>query len=432
MKIGVLGAGYVGLVTGTCLAESGNDVVVVDVDEAKVATLRRGQAPIYEPGLEELLRRNVREERLTFTTDLAACVKASEAIFIAVGTPGDDVGRTDLKFVEAAARGIARSLDGPKIVILKSTVPVGTADRVRAWMKEETAHPVSVVSNPEFLKEGTAVEDFMKPDRVVIGADDPKAVEFMSSLYAPFVRTGHPILSMDNRSAEMVKYAANAMLACRISFMNEIASICERLGANVEKVRVGIGTDERIGFPFLFPGLGYGGSCFPKDVQSLMRASQEAGIEAHILQATDRVNREQRQRFLKKIETHFKGEISGKTFAAWGLAFKPNTDDMREAPSVTILEALLGKGARVKAFDPVAVPTARKVFGDRIAYANSPYQAAEGADALLLLTEWNEFRRPDPKRLKGLMRSPVVFDGRNIFDAEAFRREGFVYIGVGQ
>src|SRR4051794_30525308 len=431
MRIAVVGTGYVGLVTGTCFAESGNHVVCVDVDTAKIERLRRGEVPIYEPGLEELLRKNMKSKRLRFVTGLAEAVRASDVVFIAVGTPMSDTGEANLTYVLAAAEQIANAVAHYTVVVTKSTVPVGTAAKVRALIAGLTKVEVDVVSNPEFLKEGAALEDFLKPDRVVIGADSERARRIMGELYAPFVRTENPILYMDTRSAEMTKYAANAMLATRISFMNDIAALCEKVGADVEFVRKGMGADRRIGYPFLHPGIGYGGSCFPKDVKALVATGREHGLELEILHAVERTNARQKRCLLTKALRHF-GDLADKTFAVWGLAFKPKTDDMREAPSVELIEGLLGKGARVQCHDPVAAKVAQRYFGNRVLYAPSNYAAAEGADALFLVTEWSEFRRPDFKRLKSLMKSPVVFDGRNVFDPAQMREEAFTYFGVGR
>jgi UDPglucose 6-dehydrogenase len=431
MKIAVIGTGYVGLVAGTCLADSGNDVVCVDIDERKIATLRKGELPIYEPGLQELVDKNVRERRLSFTTDLPAAVAPSEVVFIAVGTPEGESGEADLQYVLAAAREVARAITRYTVIVDKSTVPVGTADKVRAEIAKLTTLEFDVVSNPEFLKEGAALDDFLKPDRVVIGVSSARARQVMAELYAPFVRTENPILFMDLRSAEMTKYAANAMLATRISFMNDIAALCERVGADVDQVRRGMGADRRIGYPFLFPGVGYGGSCFPKDVTALISIAREEGIELDLLRAVERTNDRQKRLLLNKAVKHF-GSIEGRTFALWGLSFKPKTDDMREAPSIVLVEGLLGKGARVRAHDPVAQPAARRYFGDRVAYAATPYDALEGADALFVVTEWNEFRHPDFARMKSLMRSPVVFDGRNVFNPTTMRERGFTWYGIGR
>ena len=431
MRIGVVGTGYVGLVVGTCLAENGNAVVCVDTDDGKIAALRRGEVPIYEPGLDEMISRNVAEERLSFSTDVAAAVRASEILFIAVGTPQGEDGSADMTHVLKVAEEIGRSMNGYKIVVNKSTVPVGTARRVRDVVSKLTAHPFSVVSNPEFLKEGAAVDDFLKPDRVVIGTDDARAEAVMRELYAPFVRTGNPILVMDLASAELTKYAANAMLASRISFMNEIANLCDRVGADVGEVRKGIGTDSRIGSSFLFPGIGYGGSCFPKDVKALLLIGEHAGVPLHVVAAVDRVNEAQRVVLVPRIEAHL-GGLRGKVVAVWGLAFKPRTDDLREAPALAVVEALLARGASVRVYDPKAVPAARRILGDRVTFCHRSYEAVEGADALVLATEWNEFREPDFPRVRSLMRHPAIFDGRNIYNPQHLREMGFHYEAVGR
>jgi UDPglucose 6-dehydrogenase len=426
-----VGSGYVGLVVGACLAENGNSVVCVDSDAAKVERLKRGEIPIYEPGLNEMVPRNVAEERLSFTTDLAGVVRRSEVVFIAVGTPQDEDGSADLTHVLDVARGIGRAMNGFKVIVNKSTVPVGTARKVREVVASLTDHPFAVVSNPEFLKEGTAVDDFLKPDRVVIGTDDPKVEALMRQLYEPFVRTGKPILVMDPASAEITKYAANAMLATRISFMNEIANYCDRVGADVRHVRLGMGTDARIGASFLFPGVGYGGSCFPKDVKALIRMGQDGGVALNVIEAVEKTNESQKSILVPRIEAHL-GALAGKRIAVWGLAFKPRTDDMREAPAIAIIERLLAAGASVAAYDPKAEEQARRVFGDRIGFCGRAYEAVAGADALVVVTEWNEFREPDFAKIKSLMRTPAVFDGRNIYDPRVLRAAGFHYEGVGR
>ncbi len=431
MRIAVIGTGYVGLVAGTCFADSGNEVRCVDVDRAKIDQLGRGELPIYEPGLEELVARNVKERRLSFTTDLAAAVKGAQVIFIAVGTPPGENGDADLQHVLAAARQIGQALDGYAVIVDKSTVPVGTADRVKAEIAKVTNQPFDVVSNPEFLKEGAAVDDFQRPDRIVVGCDSEKSRALMAELYAPFVRTEHPIFFMDPRSAELTKYAANAMLALRISFMNEIAALCEKVNADVDMVRKGLGSDKRIGFPFLFPGVGYGGSCFPKDVKALAATAREHGLEYDLLRAVERINDRQKKLLVQKAVKHY-GSLEGKTFAVWGLAFKPKTDDMREAPAVDVVEGLLGKGARLRAHDPVAEKVASRLFGSRVQLASDPYAALEGADGLFVVTEWNEFRQPDFDRMRDLMKSPVVFDGRNVYDPKRMRERGFTYYGIGR
>ncbi|MBI3724025.1 UDP-glucose/GDP-mannose dehydrogenase family protein [bacterium] len=431
MKIAVIGTGYVGLVTGTCFAESGNDVICVDVDREKIDLLRSGKVPIYEPGLEELIKRNVEEERIKFTTSLDEAVKASLLVFVCVGTPSRADGSPDMKYVLAAAAEIGRAIDGYRVVVMKSTVPVGTADKVRATIRSATDQEFDVVSNPEFLKEGAAIDDFQKPDRVVIGTSDVRCAAIMKELYAPFVRTGKPILVMDNRSAELTKYAANALLASRISFMNEVANLAELVGADVNEVRQGIGSDARIGHAFLFPGIGFGGSCFPKDVDALGHTAREHGYDFKMLTATNDVNRLQKRVLFEKARAHFKSDLVGRKLAIWGLAFKPKTDDMREAPSIELVNALLEAGAKVRAFDPVARESAKKVFGDSIEYGKKQYDVLEGAEALFVVTEWNEFRRPDFERMKKLMARPLIFDGRNVYDPRRTAALGFEYFGMG-
>ncbi len=431
MKIAVVGTGYVGLVVGACLAENGNDVICVDQDQGKIATLEAGRMPIYEPGLEELVRRNHSEERLTFTTDLHAAVQASAIVFIAVGTPQSEDGSADLQHVLAVARDVGRAMNKYTVVVDKSTVPVGTAKKVKATIAAETTQPFGVVSNPEFLKQGAAIEDFMKPDRVVIGCDDQRSADMMREVYAPFTRTGAPIMVMDTASAELSKYAANSILATRISFMNEIANVCELVGADVDHVRRAIGSDRRIGSSFLFPGVGYGGSCFPKDVKALVRSSADHGYDFRILEAVEAVNQSQKARLVQKMQDYF-GELRGRTIALWGLAFKPRTDDMREAPAITIVEQLLSLGATVRAYDPEAGPTARAIFGDRVTLTEKSYDALPGADALAVVTEWNEFREPNFQRMRELLKAPVIFDGRNIYSPEHMRSLGFSYFSIGR
>ncbi len=431
MKIAVVGSGYVGLVLGACLAETGNDVTCVDKDEAKVRMLRKGRVPIYEPGLTELVQRNKAEGRLIFTTQLARAVKASQIIFIAVGTPQGEDGAADLQHVLGVAREIGKAMDGYRVIANKSTVPVGTAEKVRAIIRRETTHPFSVVSNPEFLKQGAAVDDFMKPDRVVIGAEDPRGAELMVALHQPFTRTGAPIMVMDCASAELSKYASNAILATKISFMNEIANVCELFGADVDRVRQAVGADRRIGSSFLFPGVGYGGSCFPKDVKALVRFSADKKYDFKILKAVESVNESQKRALVRKMDAHF-GSLKGRTIALWGLAFKPKTDDMREAPAIAIVQALLEKGAKVQAFDPEAVRVARSIFGTKITYLTKSYDALRGADALAIVTEWHEFREPDFARMRKLMRTPVVFDGRNIYQPQQMKAHGFTYYSIGR
>jgi UDPglucose 6-dehydrogenase len=432
MKIAVVGTGYVGLVAGACLAETGNDVMCADIDGDKVSRLNSGEIPIYEPGLEPLIERNLAAGRLSFTTDVPAAVRASHVIFIAVGTPPDENGSADLQHVLAVAKTIGRSMEDEKVVITKSTVPVGTAALVREAIEAETSHPVHVCSNPEFLKEGAAVEDFMKPDRIVLGVDSNHAAGVLRDLYAPFVRTGRSVLMMDVQSAEITKYAANSMLATRISFMNSIAQLCEATGADVDAVRKGVGSDSRIGSSFLFPGAGYGGSCFPKDVKALVRTMTELGVDASILNAVEDVNERQKRTLLNRVTARLGEELGGKTVAVWGLAFKPNTDDMREAPSIVTIEGLLGLGARVAAHDPEAMREARRHFGDRITYAASNYEALDGAEALVIHTEWNPYRHPDFGRMRKAMARPLIVDGRNLYDPATVSSEGFEYVSIGR
>ena len=432
MNITVVGTGYVGLVTGTCFAESGHRVICLDLDARKIETLRTGGIPIYEPGLEELVRRNAREKRLLFTTSYAEAMKDCEVAFIAVGTPPGENGDADLSYVLAAAAELGRHMSRYTVVVNKSTVPVGSADKVAETLRGVTSQPFDVVSNPEFLKEGAAIDDFMRPDRVIVGVASERARALMAELYAPLIRTNDRVLFMDLRSAELSKYAANAMLATRISFMNEMATLCEKLGADVDQVRRGIGSDRRIGHPFLFPGVGFGGSCFPKDVRAVMSMARHLGLDFDLLRAVERVNERQKRWLVEKATKHF-GTLAGKTIGVWGLAFKPKTDDMREAPAITVIEGLLGNGARVRAHDPVAREVAGRLFEGRgVELVEEPYQAAEGADALLLVTEWNEFRQPDLARLKATMRSPVLLDGRNVWDAAKVRAAGFTYYGIGR
>ncbi len=431
MKIAVIGSGYVGLVAGACLAENGNDVICIDKDAAKVRALQRGRVPIYEPGLEELVRRNRSEKRLTFTTDLPKGVRGSQIIFIAVGTPTGEDGSADLRHVLEVAKQIGKAMNGYKVVVDKSTVPVGTSEKVREAVKKETSHPFSVVSNPEFLKQGAAIEDFMKPDRVVIGADDQRSAEIMKELYAPFTRTGAPIMMMDPASAELCKYAANAMLATRISFMNEVSNVCELVGADVDHVRRAVASDRRIGPAFLFPGVGYGGSCFPKDVKAMMKFASSRSYDFEILRSVENVNERQKVRLFTKMKQHF-GSLKGKRIGIWGLAFKPKTDDMREAPAVPLINAVLEGGASVTAYDPEAMKVAKGIFGTRIEFADKSYDAAAGADALAVVTEWHEFREPDWLKIKKAMRAPVIFDGRNIFNPEHLRGLGFTYYSMGR
>jgi UDPglucose 6-dehydrogenase len=433
MKIAVVGSGYVGLVLGACLAENGNTVACVDKDESKVTMLNAGKIPIYEPGLEEMVLRNQTEDRLRFTTDLRTSVRASAIVFIAVGTPQGEDGAADLQHVLAVAKAIGQAMEKYTVVVDKSTVPVGTAKRVRQTIAAETTQTFSVVSNPEFLKQGAAIEDFMKPDRVVIGVEDgdERAAGLMKELYGPFTRTGAPILTMSTESAELCKYAANSILATRISFMNEIANVCELVGADVDHVRKAIGSDRRIGTSFLFPGVGYGGSCFPKDTQALLKSAEDKGYDFKILRAVEDVNDRQKERLVDKIEAYLPN-LKGRTIAVWGLAFKPRTDDMREAPAIPIIERLLARGVTVRAYDPAAAPVARGIFGDRITLCDKSYDALSGADALAVVTEWNEFREPDFAKMQSLMKAPVVFDGRNLYSPEQMRALGFTYFSIGR
>jgi len=439
MKLAMVGAGYVGLVTAACFAEMGNEVTCVDADAAKVEALEQGIIPIYEPGLEDYIRRNTQENRLFFTTDLAAAVQRSLVVFIAVGTPQDRDGSADLSMVLQVARDIGRHMDGYKVIVEKSTVPVGTAALVRQVIQEELRArgeemEFDVVSNPEFLKEGTALDDFMKPDRIVVGCDDVRVAELMKELYAPFVRTNHPIIIMDVVSAELTKYAANAFLATKISFINEIANICSRTGANINMVRQGIGSDRRIGHLFLFPGLGYGGSCFPKDMQALIHTARSRGYTPRILEAAEAVNQDQRQVLFELIANHYHGDLADRVFAVWGLSFKPQTDDIRDAPALTLIEKLREAGARLQAHDPEAMTATKKYLGDNqaISFAKSSYEALNGADALIICTEWTKFREPDFERMRSLMKSPVIFDGRNLYNPEKLEKLGFAYFYIGQ
>ena len=439
MKVTIFGSGYVGLVTGTCLAEVGNDVVCVDVDEKKIEMLNNGQIPIYEPGLEEMVHNNAAAGRLHFTTDVKAGVDHGLFQFIAVGTPPDEDGSADLQYVLAVAKSIGEHMEEYKIIVDKSTVPVGTADKVRETVRQALeARGVNlefdVVSNPEFLKEGAAIDDFMKPDRIVVGTDNPRTTELLRALYAPFNRNHDRLIAMDIRSAELTKYAANAMLATKISFMNELSNLAERLGADIEQVRIGIGSDPRIGYHFIYPGVGYGGSCFPKDVKALERTARDVGYEAQLLAAVEAVNERQKRKLFEKIRAHFGDDLAGRTFALWGLAFKPNTDDMREAPSRVLMEALWAAGAKVRAYDPEAMKECRRIYGERddLTLCEDPYQALEGADALAVVTEWNVFRSPDFSKVKSLLRQPVVFDGRNLYDPLRMRELGFDYYAIGR
>jgi UDPglucose 6-dehydrogenase len=439
MRVTIFGSGYVGLVTGACLADAGNDVLCVDVDAKKIEGLKRGEIPIHEPGLDALIKTNSDAERLRFTTSAAEGVAHGQLQLIAVGTPPDEDGSADLQYVLAVARSIGEHMTEYKVVVTKSTVPVGTAEKVGAAVAGSlTARSVEiefdVVSNPEFLKEGAAIEDFMRPDRVVVGADNPRVTELLRALYEPFTRSREKIIVMDVKSAELTKYAANAMLATKISFMNELSNMAERFGADIEKVRVGIGSDSRIGYHFIYPGLGYGGSCFPKDVQALGRSARGAGYTPALLDAVEAVNKAQKQVLFDKITRHYGGNLTGKTFAVWGLAFKPGTDDMREAPSRVLLEALWKAGAKVRAFDPAAAKEARRIWGERddLALTLRAREALDGADALVIVTEWKEFRSPDFDYLKKTLKAPVVFDGRNLYDPVAMKKQGFRYYAIGR
>lgn len=434
MKLAVIGTGYVGLVAGVCFAEAGNDVICVDVDEAKLTRLRAGELTIYEPGLEHLFKRNLKEERLTFTADLAEAVGRSDILFLALPTPPGADGAADLSYVLQASEAIGQLLteaSNYKIIVTKSTVPVGTADKVRQALERSARGEFDVVSNPEFLREGVAIDDFMKPERVVVGTNSPRAEKIMRELYHPFLLSGNPLLVMDNRSAEVTKYAANSMLALRISFMNDIANLCQKCGADVDKVRLGIGLDSRIGKRFLFPGIGYGGSCFPKDVQALIATGAQFGAPQRLLEATESVNQNQKRVLTSRIREHF-GDISGRRFALWGLSFKPNTDDMREAPSLTLIDELTAQGATICAYDPEAMDVSQKLLGDKIEFAKRHYDACEGADALIIATEWNKFREPDFDFLKELLKQPVIFDGRNVYELETMKTHGFTYYSIGR
>jgi UDPglucose 6-dehydrogenase len=431
VKVAVVGTGYVGLVVGACLAETGNDVVCADVDAAKIKSLKANKLPIYEPGLEPIVIRNQRDGRLTFTTDVGNAVERSEVVFIAVGTPPDEDGSADLQHVLAVATTIGKHMNASKVVVTKSTVPVGTAEKVRAQIARQTTTPFHVCSNPEFLKEGAAVEDFMKPDRVVVGVDSPDAAKVIEELYTPFVRTGNPLIVMDIPSAEMTKYAANAMLATRISFMNQIAGLCEAVGADVTQVRRGIGSDRRIGQAFLFPGPGYGGSCFPKDVKALIRTGKERELSLDILTAVEAANHRQKRLLFEKLQRHV-GSLRGRVIAVWGLAFKAETDDVRESPALVLIEALLEADARVQAHDPAAMKTAEHHLGDRVTYAAHAFDALAGADALAIVTEWLEYRNPDFAKMKQLLKRPLIVDGRNLYDPQKLGRLGFTYDSIGR
>ena len=432
MNICVIGTGYVGLVAGACLADMGNNVICVDNNEEKISQLKNGIIPIYEPGLDELVKSNVLEARLDFSTDLKTAVEKSLVCFIAVGTPQGEDGSADLQYVFNVAKSIAKSMNDYKVIVDKSTVPVGTAEKVSEIIKENTNYDFDVVSNPEFLKQGNAVNDFLSPDRVVIGSNSDKATQIMQEIYAPFFRTGNRVIVMDVKSAEMTKYAANSFLAVKISYANEIANLCEKVGANAEMVRIGMTTDSRIGNKFLFPGLGYGGSCFPKDVKALIKTGAENGCDMSIIKSADETNKKQRTLFVDKITKKFGDNLAGKTFAVWGLAFKPKTNDMREAPAITIINNLLKLGAKINAYDPKATEEAKFYFKDTIIYVKSSYEALENADALLLLTEWNEFRRPDFDKMKNLLKTPIIFDGRNQYNKERLQSRGFECIQIGK
>lgn len=447
MNICVIGIGYVGLVVGACLADSGNDVFCIDINTEKVENLKNGKIPIYEPGLEELVKRNVKEGRLQFSTDISNAIKNSLICFIAVGTPAGEDGSSDLKYVLNVAKNIGQYLNDYKIIVNKSTVPVGTAEMVQEIIQTElnirnVLYEFDIVSNPEFLKEGVAIDDFMKPDRVIIGVNNEKTAKIMEELYSPFVQTGKPILVMDVKSAEMTKYAANAMLATKISFINEIANLCELVGADVTNVRKGIGSDSRIGLEFLFPGVGYGGSCFPKDIQAIIKTASEYDYNLNILTAVEKVNKYQKGLLVDKIIRHFQKtnttmslsntNLKGKVIGIWGLSFKPGTDDMREAPSIDIINRLLGLGAKIKAYDPAAMEEASKIFGDTIEYVDDNYKAVKDVDALAIITEWNEFRKPNFEKIKNIMKTPLIFDGRNIYDPNEVKSKGFIYYGIGR
>jgi UDPglucose 6-dehydrogenase len=432
MKIAVIGTGYVGLVTGTCLAETGNDVICVDINEAKVKQMQAGQVPIYEPGLDLLFHRNIEQERLTFTTNLADAIKDAQIIFMALPTPPGGDGAADLSYILGAAKDISKLITEYKVIVNKSTVPVGTADKVKAVFTQNTSIEVDVVSNPEFLREGVAVDDFMKPDRVVLGTKSERAKKLMTELYGPYVRQGNPILFMDERSSELTKYAANSFLATKITFMNEIANLCELVGADVDAVRRGIGSDDRIGKRFLFPGVGYGGSCFPKDVQALVKSSDDYAYDFQILKSVMEVNERQKTILVDKILKYYKGDIKGKHFALWGLAFKPETDDIREAPALYIIDALVKNGATVTVFDPEAMANVKNIIGDQVNYAKNQYEALEGADALLIATEWSVFRNPDFEKIESILKNKVVFDGRNLYDLQKMIDLGYYYNSIGR
>ncbi len=430
-KITVVGTGYVGLVTGTCFAETGNQVTCVDIDEAKVERMRKGEVPIYEPHLDVIFERNIKQNRINFTTDLAAAVEDAEIIFLALPTPPGEDGSADLSYVLGVADTLGKIIKEYKVIVDKSTVPVGTAEKVEAAIKANTDIPFAVVSNPEFLREGFAVDDFLNPDRVVIGTEDERAIKIMTELYKPFIRDGHPLIVMDEKSAELTKYAANSFLATKITFMNEIANFCEKVGADVDKVRLGIGSDSRIGHKFLYPGIGFGGSCFPKDVSALLKSGKGAGYDFEIINAVLDVNETQKTKIVEKILAYY-GDVSDMTLALWGLAFKPDTDDIREAPALYIIDKLIAAGAKVVAFDPEAMENVKELIGDKISYVGNQYEALDEADALVIATEWSAFANPDFNKIKSALKTPTIFDGRNIYDLEAMQTKGFYYNSIGR
>jgi len=432
MRISIIGTGYVGIVQGACFADTGNTVICMDIDKKKIKNFKKGIIPIYEPGLEEVVKRNVKDGRLVFSTNLKFAVEKSQVIFLCLPTPQSEDGSADLTHVMKVSKGIAGYLNEAKIVVSKSTVPVGTVEKMRKIFENNGKYDVQVVSNPEFLKEGSALQDSLRPDRIIIGTSDEKTADAMRELYEPFVRTGNPVIVMDEKSAELTKYAANSFLATKITFMNDLANLCEKVGADIEWIRKGIGSDPRIGKNFLFAGIGYGGSCFPKDVKALIKTSANNAHPLRILHAVDRINEDQKKVLLVKLKKHFAGKLKGKTVAIWGIAFKPQTDDIREAPAMVILSSLLKEGVTVKAHDPVAMPHAKKVYGARVQFCKTAYAALNNADALIVVTEWNEFRKPDMLYMKSIMKSPVIFDGRNIYDPEEVRNAGFVYYGIGR
>lgn len=432
MRVSIIGTGYVGLVQGACFADTGNQVICMDIDEKKIAALKKGTIPIYEPGLEEMVRKNLQEGRLEFVTSLKTAVEKSDVIFLCLPTPSSEDGSADLSQVIKVSEQIAACVNGEKLLVSKSTVPVGTVDTIRGILRKKALHPVEVASNPEFLKEGSALQDSLKPDRVIIGTRSKNAIAMLEELYEPFVRTGNPIIVMDERSAEMTKYAANAFLATKISFMNELANLCEELGADIDWVRKGIGSDPRVGKQFLFPGVGYGGSCFPKDVKALIKMAGEHNKDLRILKAVEEVNEQQKKVLVQRLVAHFGGRVSGKVVALWGLSFKPQTDDVREAPSLVIIRELLAQGVKVHAHDPIAIPAVKNRFGGAVEFFENGYDALKGAEAWMVVTEWNEFRRPDFDRITKLMKQPVLFDGRNIYDAKEMKDRGFIYYGIGR